>query len=86
MHYQCLGYGLPSNARSELRHVSKNIWESYWESYHNHTNAASLRGIDSVLSIDTAGYWSCTVIIQIVMQLAVSGAEPLLLEEERVVE
>lgn len=56
------------------------------KAHHHDSNASSFRSIDIVFGVHTASYGSSAVVVQVVMQLAVSCSELLLLQEERIVE
>lgn len=50
-------------------------WRNLLSTYHDNTDPSSLRCIEDVLPIDTARDRSCSVIVKIKMQQAVSSSE-----------
>lgn len=55
-------------------------------SKHHHTDPATPILIDCILRINTPGYWRCSVIVKVEMQLAVSRGELQVFEEQRIVQ
>ena len=55
-------------------------------SKHHNTDTASSLLVDFILSVDSSSDWMGAVVVDVVMQLAVSRSELLLFQEQRVVQ